>query len=566
VREQIVEQFRHGPRAHGVLPARRLDGELRTFQVSASTYTLDGEVFSLGASMDITDRLRLQEERAKAQKQYQELFTGVRDVVFSLSTEGVITVLNPAFEGVTGLPTSDWIGRQFLDLVHPDDTARAMGNLQSTLAGKPKDDQPIRIRTADGYRHAEIFSAPRLEDGRVVGVLGIGRDVSERMSLEDQLRQSQKMEAMGSLAGGIAHDFNNLLTVIIGFGQLTLASSTHKALTEDVTEIVNAAERAAEMTRQLLAFSRKQVREPRDVNVNKVLDGVEKMLRRMIGEHVVLRSERAERLGIIRADPGQLEQVVANLAVNARDAMPGGGTVTISTANVMIDELFAAGHEGAVPGEYVRLRVADTGTGMTPETRRRIFEPFFTTKEVGKGTGLGLSTVFGIVHQSGGFVVVDSAPGQGTTFDVHFPCVEPRGDAAVAVGGARAENRGTETILIAEDNPQLRALTARMLTERDYIVLSAGTGDEALEIADRHAGEIDLLITDVVMPGMSGRSLAQAIRHARPGIRVLYVSGYSDDMLGQQGVLDPDIHLLAKPFTPETLADRVREVLDRQPA
>jgi CheY-like chemotaxis protein len=203
---------------------------------------------------------------------------------------------------------------------------------------------------------------------------------------------------------------------------------------------------------------------------------------------------------------------------------------------------------------------------MTPETRRRIFEPFFTTKEVGKGTGLGLSTVFGIVQQSGGFVVVDSAPGQGTTFDVHFPCVEPRGDAAVAAGGARAESRGTETILIAEDNPQLRALTARMLTERDYIVLSAGAGDEALEIADRHAGEIDLLITDVVMPGMSGRSLAQAIRHARPGIRVLYVSGYSDDMLGQQGVLDPDIHLLAKPFTPETLADRVREVLDRQPA
>jgi CheY-like chemotaxis protein len=302
------------------------------------------------------------------------------------------------------------------------------------------------------------------------------------------------------------------------------------------------------------------------VNVNKVLDGVEKMLRRMIGEHVVLRSERAERLGIIRADPGQVEQIVANLAVNARDAMPGGGTVTMSTTNVMIDEAFAAGHDGAVPGEYVRLRVADTGTGMTPETRRRIFEPFFTTKEVGKGTGLGLSTVFGIVQQSGGFVVVDSAPGQGTTFDVHFPCVEPRGDAAVAAGGARAENRGTETILIAEDNPQLRALTARMLTERDYIVLSAGTGDEALEVADRHAGEIDLLITDVVMPGMSGRSLAQAIRHARPGIRVLYVSGYSDDMLGQQGVLDPDIHLLAKPFTPETLADRVREVLDRQPA
>ncbi len=562
VRQTIVELLRQGKRAQGIFPVRRLDGVMRTFQVSASTYTLDGEQYSLGASMDITDRLQLEEERAKAQKQYQELFSGVRDVVFSLSPDGIITVLNPAFETVTGMRTIDWVGKSFLELVHTDDAERAMHDLQQSLSSQTRDGNPIRIKTAKGFRSAEIISAPRLEEGRVVGILGIGRDVSDRVTLEEQLRQSQKMDAIGRLAGGIAHDFNNLLTVIIGMGQMVLESmDKDSSQAADIREVVKAGDRAAEMTRQLLAFSRKQVIEPRDLDVNSVVTNIEKMLRRMIGEHIKLVTSPMKGLDIVRADAGQIEQVVVNLVVNARDAMPKGGTVTMTTSNAEVDAAFAARIPDAKPGAYVRLSVSDTGSGMSPEIQTRIFEPFFTTKELGKGTGLGLSTVFGIVQQAGGFIHLDSEVGRGTTFNIYLPRAESSKASGQRQSIATTILKGTETILVVEDTPAIRDLAVRILQGYGYTVLSALGGDEALQVS-AGAGKIDMLITDVVMPGMGGRDLADKLAATRPGLKVIYMSGFTDDTLSRQGVLEEGIELLPKPFTPKALGERVRMVLD----
>ena len=389
------------------------------------------------------------------------------------------------------------------------------------------------------------------------------RDVTEQRSLQRQLAQAQKMEAVGRLAGGIAHDFNNLLTVITSYSDLLLQDLTaDDPKREDVEQVRKAAEGAAGLTRQLLAFSRQQVLEPKVVNLNDVVHGVEKMLQRLVGEDVDLVTVLAPNVCAIKADVGQLEQILMNLSANARDAMPTGGKLTIETTNVELDAEYARTHHAAAAGQFAMLAVSDTGLGMDEATKGRIFEPFFTTKDVGKGTGLGLATVYGIVKQSGGFVWVYSEPGLGTTFKIYLPQVNEVAEPQTLRGSPPPLPRGAETILLVEDAPAVRVVTRQVLERQGYAVLEVPDAAAALRIAEKHQGPIRLLVTDVVMPGLSGRELADRLTKLRPEMRVLFVSGYTDDAVVRHGILEPGIAYLQKPFTPEGLARKVREVLD----
>src|SRR5438874_2375386 len=394
--------------------------------------------------------------------------------------------------------------------------------------------------------------------------VGIERKRAEEAlrSSEERLRQAQKMEAVGRLAGGVAHDFNNLLTVITSYSALLLEDlGSDDPKRDDVDQIRKAAEGAAALTRQLLAFSRQQVLQPKALDLKATVAGTEKLLKRLIGEDIQLTTVLARDLGVVKADPGQIEQIIINLAVNARDAMPTGGRLTIEAANVDMDEAYVRGHAPASPGRYVMLALSDTGIGMDEQTKARIFEPFFTTKEPGKGTGLGLATVYGIVKQAGGFIWVYSEPDQGTSFKVYLPEVDATAERPTAVPGARVPG-GTETVLLVEDAAAVRAVTKQVLERQGYKVLEAADGEAALQLAQRHRGPIDLLLTDVVMPRLSGRELAGQFARLRPDTRVLYASGYTDDSVVRHGILESGTAYLQKPFSPESLARKVRDVLD----
>jgi len=387
--------------------------------------------------------------------------------------------------------------------------------------------------------------------------------VTERTRLEEQLRQSQKMEAVGRLAGGVAHDFNNVLSVILTYAEMMLQDmKAGEPMRGDVEEIHKAGKRAADLTRQLLMFSRQQVLTSKVLDLNDVLASMNKMLQRILGADVELVSLPAKPLGRVRADPSSLEQVIMNLVVNARDAMPTGGQLTMETGNVVLDAGYAKEHLGVKQGPHVMLAVSDTGSGMDKTTMARIFEPFFTTKEIGKGTGLGLSTVFGIVQQSGGSVWVYSEPGKGTTFKVYLPCVDAAVDP-VRPTEPPPNSRGSETILLVEDDDQVRAAARGILERAGYQVFEARNAGEALLFSEQHSGEIHLLLTDVVMPGMSGPALAKRLAGARVDMRVLCMSGYTDDSIVRHGVLEAQIAYIQKPITPETLTTRVRQVLER---
>jgi signal transduction histidine kinase/ActR/RegA family two-component response regulator len=388
------------------------------------------------------------------------------------------------------------------------------------------------------------------------------RDITERVALEERLRQSQKMEAVGRLAGGVAHDFNNLLTVILGYSQILADGLPAGRLADSTSQIKSAADRAAGITRQLLAFSRKTVLSPRIIDLNDIMLNLDSLLRRLIGEDIEVLTVPARDLGSVKADPGQIEQVIMNLALNSRDAMPQGGKLTLETANVQLDEKYAGEHQPISAGNYVMLAVSDTGLGMSPEVQARVFEPFFTTKEVGKGTGLGLSMVYGIVKQSGGYIWVYSEPGSGTTFKIYLPRVDQPAESAGADKRPSSVQRGTETILLVEDDPQLRQLSSSVLAHCGYKVLTASSPEEGLEVCRANHQEIRLLVTDVVMPRMNGRQLAEQVLKISPQTRVLYISGYTNNAIVHYGVLDPGLWFLPKPFTLSALIAKVREVLD----
>ena len=457
-------------------------------------------------------------------------------------------------------------------------------NMARDVYADPAERQRLLARDINTDRvYDDVETTWKRKDGRVLTVQlsvrtirnGAGqveyyetfaRDITDQRRLQTQLVQSQRMEAVGRLAGGIAHDFNNLLTVITTSCDLLLEDlGADDPKRDDVEQVRKAADGATALTRQLLAFSRQQVLAPQIVNLGDVVFGVEKMLRRVIGEDVDLVTVLGSDVGAVKADVGQIEQVLMNLAVNARDAMPTGGKLTIEAANVEHDPDYAREQEAAAVSRFVMLAVSDTGTGMDEATKARIFEPFFTTKEVGKGTGLGLATVYGIVKQSGGFIWVYSEPGLGTTFKIYLPRVDvvAQNDGGGATSRASASERGIETVLLVEDAAAVRAVMHEALVRQGYTVLDAPTGAEALRIAANHAGPIHLLLTDVVMPGLSGRQLADRLAAVRPETKVLYTSGYTDDAVVRHGVLESGIAYLQKPFTMDGLARKVREVLDR---
>jgi PAS domain S-box-containing protein len=449
--------------------------------------------------------------------------------------------------------------------IHPDDREKIKKAAQEASRTGVGQSMEYRMRHKNGsWRTLESrASTIRNDQGAVERLVIVNRDVTERKQLEEQFRQAQKMEAVGRLSGGVAHDFNNLLGVIIGYGEIMQEKpAADESMRVCVDEILKAGHRAAALTRQLLAFSRQQVLDPKVLDLNAVVRDMEKMLKRLIGEDVALKTELDPELARIKADQGQIEQAVMNLAVNARDAMPEGGKLILASSNFYMDETFVRRYPYPVQvGNYVLFTVSDTGIGMDAATQARIFEPFFTTKEKGKGTGLGLSMVYGIVKQSGGYIDVSSEPGRGTTFKIYLPKV----DAPIAVTERTelsASLRGTETILLVEDEASLRALTVHMLESCGYTVLEANSGEEALKVSQQREGEIHLLLTDVVMPGISGRVLAEQLAKQRSQMRIVYTSGYTGQTVGALGVLDEGSHFLPKPFTKEALARKVREALD----
>jgi len=520
----------------------------------------------------LEDVVRSEGIRARSEQRFRKLVEYSSDVITLVDGAGKIVYSTQAQKATLGYDQGELVGHNVFDLVHPDDRERAQALFLSLL---PPDAavarEAFRVRHKNGtWRDVEIAAVNHLDDPIVEAIVVTYHDVTDRKraeaalrDLEERHRQAQKMEAIGRLASGVAHDFNNLLTAILGSTDLLLEElpADHPGCLE-AEETRKAALRAADLTRQLLAFSRQQVLAVRVLDINELVTNVEQMLRRIIREDVEVRTVQAPGIGAVRADPGQLEQVLLNLAVNARDAMPHGGRLTIETANADLDETYATEHAVVTPGRYVMFAVSDTGTGMDTATKARLFEPFFTTKEKGKGTGLGLATVYGIVKQSGGYIWVYSEPGQGTSMKVYLPRVEAPIEPISSPPPPSGSLRGSETILIVEDQDEVRKLTRRMLEARGYHVLVAASGADALRIADQAAGRIDLLLTDVIMPGMSGREVALLLGPAHPNMRVLFVSGYTDESIVHEGMLEPGLAFLQKPFTAEGLARKVREVLD----
>src|ERR1700690_2682174 len=509
-----------------------------------------------------------QESLRRSESNFRSLVMNAPYGICRCDALGILQDANPALVAMFGYASAEELRGRHLGSLYAD-AQQWFQTADYFHARKEFNNLTTECIRKDGTGIVARISGRSIPNGKSGGTFEIFiEDVTETRTLEMQLRQAQKMEAIGRLAGGIAHDFNNLLMVISGYSEFLLESvGPDPRLRGPAQEISNATQRATSLTRQLLAFSRKQMLAPKVLDLNEVVAENLKMLTRMIGEDIDLVMVPGTALGAVRADPGQIDQVIMKLAVNARDAMPQGGKLTIETSNIVLDEAFARTHSPLTAGEYVMLAISDTGVGMDGETQSRIFEPFFTTKGA-KGTGLGLSTVYGIVKQSGGFIFVDSQPQRGTAFRAYFPRVNGREDAAAAQDfpGLPRADRGGETILLVEDEINVRRLARHYLETQGYKILEADDGAAALQIVDGYKSPIDLLLTDVIMPGMSGRELATQIVKLRAGIRVLYMSGYAENAVGHDGMIDAGINLLQKPFSLPALKERVREVLDSEPA
>jgi two-component system cell cycle sensor histidine kinase/response regulator CckA len=526
----------------------------------------DGKpIGSVVTFLDIAERKRAEEALRRSEARVRRL---VESNIIGISTgdlSGQLIDANDAFLGLLSFTREDLLsGKLRWDALTPpefrDTDQLAIQQLKSTGSASPWEKQFFR---KDGSRVSVLIGVTTLTAARgELEAVSFVVDISERKKLEAQLRMAQKMEAVGQLAGGIAHDFNNLLGVIIGWSEVFEERlGENHPLRPKAEQIKKAGQRAAALTRQLLAFSRKQVLEPKVLDLNAVVADTVKMLQRLIGEDIEVITIPAPELGRVKADQGQIEQVIMNLAINARDAMPHGGKLTITVANEEMDDISIRQHPGAVPGPYVMLSVSDTGCGMDHETQAHIFEPFFTTKELGKGTGLGLSTVYGIMKQSGGYISVYSELGLGTTFKTYLPRIEQSVTQGNTGKDIQQPVRAWETVLLVEDSPPFRELARELLEDNGYTVLEAANGADAIQVAEKYGKPIHLLLTDVVMPGMDGGKLAERMSHSHPGIKVLYMSGYTDDAIVHHGVLDSGLTLLQKPFTRESLSRKLREVL-----
>ncbi len=559
---------------------RRVD--IEATRAGAVDYLVKAAMTSAGLERSLRhalERRQAAEALRQSEERYRALVSNVPGVVWEAwgkpdAATQRIDFVNDYVETMLGYGVEEWLSTPnfWLSIVHPDDRERTARQAAEAFDSGESGMLQFRWIAKDGrVVWVESYTVVIQDDsGWPIALRGVTIDISGRKHAEEalhksqeQLRQSQKLEAIGQLAGGVAHDFNNLLTVILGYSQLLAVQLKEEELLRPyVEEIQLAGDRASSLTRQLLAFSRKQIMQPKILDLNVVVSEMEKMLRRVIGEDIELRTVLDPELGNIKADPGQVEQVILNLVVNARDAMPNGGMLTIEAQNVYFDEEYTANHIASIPGPYVRLAVSDSGTGMDKETQAHIFEPFFTTKAVGKGTGLGLSTVYGIVKQSGGNIWFYSEVDHGTVFKVYLPRV----DESVQVSKPKINQveglRGSETILVAEDDKMVRNLVVGVLKTYGYQVLEAASGGGAFLICERHKEAIHLLLTDVIMPEMSGSNLAKRLAQLKPEMKVLYMSGYADKAIVNHGILDADKPFLQKPFTPDLLVHKIREVLD----
>ncbi len=577
----ILERIRSGDMAaHSVNENLTKDGRTITCEwFNTPLVTEDGRFDGLLClSRDVTQQKAIQEEQARlaavveaSEEQMRLLLESTGEGIYGIDMQGHCTFINRAAAAMIGYDPAEVIGQDMHALIHhhrPDGSPYPVEHCpiyraMQTHSGVRVRDEVLWRR--DGTSFAAEYSSFSIMKGvESRGAVVTFQDITQVRQLEEQFRQAQKMEAVGQLAGGVAHDFNNLLTIISGYSEIMLATlGSSDPMRESVRAISEAGERAASLTRQLLAFSRKTVLEPKVLDLNVVVRETEKFVRRLIGEDILLTAVLDPAISRVKVDPGQLGQVLMNLAVNARDAMPRGGKLTVETRNVELDEEYARLHAEVKPGRYVLLSMADTGTGMTPEVRARIFEPFFTTKGVGKGTGLGLAVVLGIVKQSEGQVQVYSEPDIGTTFKIYFPAVEEQVSAPKGIDAGNG-GRGTETVLLVEDEDGVRGLAVLVLQTYGYKVLAASNGKEALRLVEKRSGGIDLLVTDVVMPGMGGPELADSLKPRFSQMKVLFSSGYTDDAVVRHGLLHEQVAFLQKPYTPLALVKRVRQVLDEK--
>ena len=565
VASEIREALKQHGKWFGPLTVPHSDGTAVAMEMAITTLPDGGTICVSG---DITERVSAQRARAETEIKYRKLIEQVAAISYiaEIGVSGQWYYVSPQIETMFGYSAEEWLS-----------------NSKDWIRYIPIDDHPIVHAAEENSARGEPFQAEyriTRKDGNVIWVSdtavvvrgsdshpvmeGLIVDITDRKMLENQLLQARKMEAVGRLAGGVAHDFNNLLTIIKGYVEMAMQRCLDwPELHSDIRRIEDAADRAVTLVRQLLAFSRKQVLRPKILDLNAIVMNLDQLLRRLMGENIAMKTFVSKDVGAIKADPGQIEQVIMNLVVNARDALPDGGRILIETSNVELDSAYARDHTVVRPGPYVLLAVTDTGIGMTADTAAHIFEPFYTTKESGRGTGLGLSTVYGIVKQSGGYIWVYSELGKGTTFKVYLPRVKDAVQAPAAEMPASTARKGHETILLVEDEPDVRELTQMVLTERGYRVIEALTPEDAERLAGNNGAEIHLLLTDVVMPGMSGRELAKRLTGRYPNLRVLYMSGYTYNVIAQDGTLEEGISFLQKPFTPQVLTQKVRESLDR---